>query len=137
MKYKENLIEEWAKENCEHFDEEVCSKLDCKKDCKYYGKANCYNCIHEDVCQLRAFSYCEEEVKEKGCEYYKPKLFENSVVLTREGYDILIAVENERIKEARKEMVEKILEKVDYESNGQTKQITDILRKKFGVKIKY
>jgi hypothetical protein len=43
-------------------------------------KANCHICVHEDICQLRTFSYCEEEVKEKGCEHYQPKLPEDSVV---------------------------------------------------------
>lgn len=75
MKDKEKQI-------CKHFDEEVCSKLDCKKDCKYYGKANCKTCIHEDICQLRTYSYCEEEVKEKGCEHYQLKLPKGSVVLS-------------------------------------------------------
>lgn len=75
-------IEEMAKEKYKYFDEEVCSKLNCKKDCKYYGKSNCYRCIHKNICQLRAFSYCEEEVKEKGCEYYKQEIPQNAVVLT-------------------------------------------------------
>lgn len=61
------------KQMCKYYDEEVCSRLNCKKDCKFYGKANCLTCIHEEVCQLRTFSY-REEVKEKGCKHYQPKL---------------------------------------------------------------
>lgn len=76
------------KQICKHFDEEVCSKLDCKKDCKYYGKANCHNCIHEEICQLRTFSYCEEEVKEKGCEHYQQKFSEDSVVVSKKEIKI-------------------------------------------------
>ena len=88
MNDKVKQIEKLAKEKCEHFDDEVCSKLDCKKDCKYYGKANCYNCIHEEICQLRTFSYREEEVKEKGCEHYQQKFFENSVVVSKKEIKI-------------------------------------------------
>lgn len=39
-------------------------------------------------------------------------------------------------KKGSKETAEKFLDKVDNESNGQTKQITDLLRKQLGVKIK-
>ena len=38
--------------------------------------------------------------------------------------------------EIEKEMAKKILNKVDKESNGQTKQITDLIRKQSGVEIK-
>lgn len=37
------------------------------------------------------------------------------------------------LKQARKETAEKLLDKIDYESNGQTKAITDLLRKEYGV----
>ena len=33
----------------------------------------------------------------------------------------------------RKETAEKLLDEIDYESNGQTKSITDLFRKKYGV----
>jgi hypothetical protein len=84
---KKKQIEEIEKEKCKYFDEEVCSKLNCKKNCKYYGKSNCYRCIHKNICQLRTFSYCEEEVKEKGCYHYKQEIPEGAVVLTKEEYD--------------------------------------------------
>lgn len=48
--------------------------------------ANCYNCIHEDICQLRTYSYCEEKVKEKGCKHYQPKIDKDKVVLYREEF---------------------------------------------------
>lgn len=44
------------------------------------------------------------------------------------GADVIAA---EAIKKTAKE----ILDKIDYESNGQTKQITDLLRKQFGLEV--
>ena len=69
--------------------EEICPELNCKKDCKYYGKSNCYRCNHKDICQLRTFSYCEEKAKEHGCEYYQQEIPEDAIVLTREEYEEL------------------------------------------------
>lgn len=119
---EQKQIEEMAKEKCKHFDKEVCSKLDCKKDCKYYGKANCCRCIHKDICELRSFSYCEEEVREKGCDDFRQEIPENAVVLTREEYDYLIndckrwenlAVEKvDEIITTRKETAEKFAERL-------------------------
>lgn len=90
------------------------------------------------------------------------KIPENAVVLTREEYDELKQYE-EKVKSGacftqkewlelcdeeckrntenlskarqleRKETAEKLLDEIDYESNGQTKSITDLLRKKYGV----
>ena len=73
------------------------------------------------------------------------KIPENAVVLTREELADMkftqehcdLYLENKWLKEciplARKETVEKLLDEIDYESNGQTKSITDLLRKKYGV----
>lgn len=41
-----------------------------------------------------------------------------------------------QLAQTRKETAEKLLNKVDYESNGQTKAITDLLRKEYGVEAK-
>ena len=41
-----------------------------------------------------------------------------------------------KYEQAKKEMRE-ILDKVDYESNGQTKQITDLLRKQYDIGVEY
>lgn len=73
---------------------------------------------------------------------------ENAVVLTREEYDELdkcrwnnkkvadILLRFEEVEgRIRKETAEKLLDKVDYESNGQTKAITDLLRKEYGVEL--
>ena len=38
------------------------------------------------------------------------------------------------VEEAKRETAKKILDKVDNESNGQTKQITDLIRKQYGLK---
>ena len=116
MNEQKQLIEEVEKEECEHFDKEVCSRLNCNKDCKYYGKSNCYRCNHKEICQLRTFSYCEEEVREKGCEYYQQEIPENAVVLTRVEYEKLKSLSTiEEITlgavydNTRKETAEKIM----------------------------
>ena len=70
-------------------------------------------------------SYDEWSAREYGeynvdCDYTAHKLIEQGwikpnkdcIILSREGYDILISVENERIKQARNEMVKKIFKKV-------------------------
>ena len=41
----------------------------------------------------------------------------------------------EELAKAKKETAKEVLSKVDYESNGQTKQITDLLRKQYGVEV--
>lgn len=73
------------------------------------------------------------------------KIPENAVVLTMEAYNRLFTkarqseiktIDLESIVNARKETAEKLLDKVDYESNGQTKAITDLLRKEYGVETK-
>ena len=73
------------------------------------------------------------------------KIPENAVVLTNEEFWALSnkfskkeldeIVEFHK-KKTRKETAEKLLNKVDYESNGQTKAITDLLRKEYGVETK-
>ena len=120
----EQMIAEVEKEECEHFDKEVCSRLNCKKDCKYYGKSNCYRCNHKEICQLRTFSYCEEEVKENGCEYYQQEIPENAMVLpindwinfNKEHANELITAREEEYtlgyEQARKETAEKILTEI-------------------------
>ena len=75
------------------------------------------------------------------------KIPEGAVVLTREEYEKFQALRDDYVKgyeagvdegwdNARKETAEKLLNKVDYESNGQTKAITDLLRKEYGVETK-
>lgn len=80
------------------------------------------------------------------------KIPEGAVVLKREEYDgkeIVVEMsgghklrlnvgkfgEMSKILEeyTRKETAEKLLDEIDYESNGQTKSITDLFRKKYGV----
>ena len=41
----------------------------------------------------------------------------------------------EEIEQAKQETVREVLAKVDYESNGQTIQITNILRRKYGIEL--
>ncbi len=104
---EKEMIEEMAKEKCEHFDEEVCYKLDCKKDCKYCGKANCYNCIHKIVCHIyETYNDCAEEVKEMGCFAYQPKIPEGSVLLSSEEYSnyLILQTNHEWLREKAKEL---------------------------------
>jgi hypothetical protein len=44
-----------------------------------------------------------KEVSKELLKHYQPKIDKDKVVLTREGYDILIAVENTRINEAKEQ----------------------------------
>lgn len=61
-------------------------------------KSNCYNCICKPVCfQVRdlttkSLNSWNEYVKQCGCEHYKPKLHEDTVVLTKSQYEMLIAL---------------------------------------------
>ena len=73
------------REKCEHFNEEVCSKINCKEGCKYYGTANCDNCIHEDVCyMLGIYNDCKNEVAEYGCHQYQPKVADDEQIVNTE-----------------------------------------------------
>lgn len=67
------------------------------------------------------------------------KIPEDSVVLTKGAYESISSKAKANVVNAveiRKETVSEILDRVDYESGGQTKQITDLLRKQYGVEIK-
>jgi hypothetical protein len=89
-------------------------------------KANCHICVHEDICQLRTFSYCEEEVKEKGCEHYQPKLPEDArvfiptneqyIMLSREDYEKLCHLAyfgyEDAYEKGSKETAEKMYDKI-------------------------
>jgi hypothetical protein len=120
--------------------------------------ANCKNCVHEDICQLRTYSYCEEEVKEKGCEHYQPKLPEDSVVLSREEYKLLFDIKKkfetadgdeitavsllmwlkELTAQERKEAAEKIIDliKTFCPDKKFIETISHIISERFGVEIK-
>ena len=41
----------------------------------------------------------------------------------------------EIIKSDNKELIKEVLKAVDYESSGQTKSVTNVLRKKYGIEI--
>ena len=41
----------------------------------------------------------------------------------------------EIIKSDNKELIKEVLKAVDYESNGQTEPVTNVLRKKYGVEV--
>ena len=121
-KEQQQRIEEIGKVMCEEFRSEHCGN-----DCE---------CANE---------FIAKKLVEQG---YR-KIPKGVVVLTQEEYNALM-LEQQRLKEivdripcgyelkdkTRKETAKEILDKIDYESNGQTKQITDLLRKKFGVEVK-
>lgn len=114
---------------CNEYDEKgrhirnKCNSL----DCEYYDETN-------GVC-------CSFGLKEARALYeagYR-KIPENAVVMTREEYEMQNYFSHrgeELLKQERKETAEKLLNKVDYESNGQTKAITDLLRKEYWVETK-
>ena len=123
------------------------------------AKEMCGGCIENE---LMTCSFSREEIP---CEFAKSfaeslfnagyrKIPEGAGVLTKEEYNNMqfvtefigtkqkigacdfnrVFLQHER--KIRKETAEKLLNKVDYESNGQTKAITDLLRKEYGVETK-
>lgn len=100
--------------------------------------------------ELHKNRYRKKEIPENAVvltreEYEKLKLFEERVrsgvcFTQKEWFDYCQKDSNERTsllikakKDTRKETAKKLLDKIDYESNGQTKSITDLFRKKYGV----
>lgn len=64
------------------------------------------------------------------------KLPKDAVVLTKEGYDILIAVENERVQQARQETAEKIYKLADAIATGSQNDGVNIMcaiKQEFGL----
>ena len=131
---KQKQIEEMAKVLDEYWGKHNTCPFD--KNCPYLGgsvRFTCSDCMRAN------------DIYNAG---YR-KIPEGAVVLTRERYEALLQ-EQKRLKEivdripcgyelkekTRKETAEKLLDKVDNESNGQTKAITDLLRKEYGVKVK-
>lgn len=56
----------------------------------------------------------------------------------RPDTDLLLAIYlglQEIIKNDNKELIKEVLKAVDYESSGQTESITNVLRRKYGVRI--
>ena len=56
----------------------------------------------------------------------------------RPDADLLLAIYfglQEIVKNDNKELIKEVLKAVDYESNGQTESITNVLRKKYGVEV--
>lgn len=81
--------------------------------------ANCYKCVCKPVCMKTAdinekqMLSWNEYIKQYGCQYYQPKLPEDSVVLSREEYiDLSRNYVGEQVAQARKETAEKILKGV-------------------------
>lgn len=115
MTEKEKAIEEMAKCYCDY-----CMKQTGERECKNQNDKSC-----------RVFWDCEF--------YYNAgyrKIPEGAVVILPEDKKIqfvTLSFYEEQVKNARKETAREVLDKVDYESNGQTKQITDLLRRKYGV----
>lgn len=134
------MIEEMAKHlHSTHAVSAICSGKDCNH-CKHANlkRFDDYTCIDLDLA---------EALYNAG---YR-KIPENAVVIPDMADKDFYAVEKsewdkmvqgtkdiirEREEKARKETAEKLLDKVDNESNGQTKAITDLLRKEYGVEVK-
>ena len=79
----------------------------------------CYNCIHFPLCFAQKGGANLELASENDCCYYQSKLPENSVVLSREEYERLKRVENEkdRLYEIKLDLENQLIEKgwTDYE----------------------
>lgn len=111
----------------------------CLHGCEYFDKET-------SICS----SFNQKEAKTLYNAGYR-KVPEGAVVLTKKEHQKYLAykiiepqikgcLDRERelerqLDQARKETAREILNKVDYESNGQTKQITDLLRRKYGVEV--
>jgi hypothetical protein len=114
-------IEEMARDVCKNVNTKMCADGTCPKtwECPYSN-------IMANILMRKGYR----------------KIPEGSVVLSEEEapkyYVYLHTIQQleGQLKEARKETAREILDKVDKESNGQTKQITDVIRKQFGVEIK-
>ena len=131
---KQKQIEEMAKDLVTAFTKplEKClypKSVDCvKEECERFNP--------QVPCRFIGIA---ENIYDAGCR----KIPENAVMLTREDFETEKQMANywkERAKmwkqaahDIRKETAEKLLDKIDYESNGQTKSITELLRKEYGV----
>ena len=121
---KQKKIEEMAK----LVQQDMCGDIPCE-ECNYHGKMK--------ILPRYCVAYL---IVEKLYNAGYRKIPENAVVLTREEWQKMKnslyyskeALEK-KLQKARKETAEKLLDEIDYESNGQTKSITDLLRKKYGV----
>lgn len=108
-------IEEMAKLMCEEYGN-MCGECPC---------TDCANELHAQRLHNAGYRNCKDKV-----------------VLSKEELNTLIGnieksseIKAEELEKVRKETAREILSKVDYESNGQTKQITDLLRKQYGVEV--
>ena len=64
------------------------------------------------------------------------KILESQYI--RPDADSLLAIYSgiqEIIKNDNKELIKEVLKAVDYESSGQTESVTNVLRRKYGVKV--
>ena len=77
--------------------------------------ANCFKCVCKPVCMKTADVVKEQElvswneyIKQYGCKHYQPKLPKDSVVLSREEYEKLIAP---RVFISKKELTDREITK--------------------------
>lgn len=83
--------------------------------------------IERDIAEYWATEEVATVAKELHKEGYR-KIDDHAILVLRKAKCLE--------QKIRKETAEKLLNKVDYESNGQTKAITDLLRKEYGVETK-
>ena len=96
----------------------------------------------EDMAKIalkNTLSYpCARQIAEKLYKEDYRKIPEGSVVLPKKLYEQYTdELNNYEVgkRDGSKETAREILDKVDNESNGQTKSITDLLRKQYGVEV--
>ena len=80
--------------------------------------------IERDIAEYWATEEVATVAKELHKEGYR-KIDDHAILVLRKAKCLE--------QKIRKETAEKLLDEIDYESNGQTKSITDLLRKKYGV----
>lgn len=134
-----NLINELEKEN------ELLRSMKNEKKKIIYGSlitsTKCYNCIHFPLCFAQKGGANLELASENDCYYYQPKLPEDSVVLSREEYERLKRVENEkdRLYEIKIDLENQLIEKgwTDYEGADEIeKRVSKETAEKIHKKIK-
>ena len=101
----------------------------------------CYNCIHFPLCFAQKGGANLELASENDCCYYQSKLHKDSVVLSREEYERLKRVENEkdRLYEIKLDLENQLIEKgwTDYEGADEIeKRVSKETAEKIYTKIK-
>ncbi|MBR5202912.1 MAG: hypothetical protein IKW45_06575 [Clostridia bacterium] len=89
-----------------------------------------YRKLPEEFITVSEFEYKDLKYRLNSTMQYN-SLLQKEIDEVKEELSTCVEIKNQ----SRKEKVKEILDKVDNESYGQTKQITDLLRKQYGVEV--